>query len=410
MNNNLILSNIFLFTLLPTIKLLLFNRKITDSSYGNNLFTYNKRSFSNPLKAESLLRRKTQLLFLFIFLHFFLLIHSKPLVPALYVFGDSVFDTGNNNLLPTIAKANYPPYGQNFVEHFTGRFTNGRTLSDFIAEFLELPYPRTFLNIQDEPITLSGLNYASAACGILPETGSQFGKCLNLGEQIGLFQWTIETKLTTHFQSSKELSNYLAKSIFVSTIGSNDYIQNYLQPTLFNTSQTYDTQTFAQLLIDALSKHFERLYKLGARKVIMLEIAPLGCIPHYTRKYEGKCHEETNQIVSIFNDKLHAMLKNLTSTLHGSMFVLARINSLGHDFITNPSKYGFGDTSNPCCTSWGNGTTTCIPWLVPCPSPDQHFFWDGYHNTETGNAVAASLCFNVSEFCTPLSIRDLMQI
>ncbi|XWS75627.1 hypothetical protein CRYUN_Cryun01aG0107300 [Craigia yunnanensis] len=337
---------------------------------------------------------------------------SKPLVPALYVFGDSLFDSGNNNLLPTIAKANYPPYGQNFVEHFTGRFTNGRTLPDFIAEFLELPYPPPYLSIHNESITLSGLNYASSACGILPETGNRFGKCLSLGEQIDLFEWTIKSKLPSYFKSSKELSKYLAKSIFILTIGSNDYIQNYLEPTLSSTSQVYDPQTFAQLLIDALSKHFERLHKLGARKIIMLEIAPLGCIPHYTRKYEliGQCHEETNQIVSYFNNKLHAMLKNLTSTLQGSIFILARIHSLGHDSITNPSKYGYTDTSNPCCTTWGNGTSACIPWLVPCPNPNQHFFWDGYHNTEKGNSVAASFCFNDPEFCSPFSIRELIQI
>ncbi|KAE8718737.1 hypothetical protein F3Y22_tig00109992pilonHSYRG00051 [Hibiscus syriacus] len=57
----------------------------------------------------------------------------KPLVPALYLFGDSLFDGGNNNLLPTIAKANFPPYDQNFDQLFTGRFTNGRTLPDLIG-------------------------------------------------------------------------------------------------------------------------------------------------------------------------------------------------------------------------------------------------------------------------------------
>ncbi|XVE72266.1 hypothetical protein DITRI_Ditri11bG0025800 [Diplodiscus trichospermus] len=351
-------------------------------------------------------------IFLFTFLQLFLCIHSKPLVPALYVFGDSLFDSGNNNLLPTVVKANYPPYGYNFFQQFTGRFTNGRTLPDFIAEFLGLPYPPPYLSIDGASITLSGLNYASSSCGILPETGSQFGKCLSLGEQIDLFQWTIESKLPNHFKSSEELYKYLAKSIFILTAGSNDYIQNYSEQKLSNKSQEYDPQSFAQLLIDAFSKHFERLYKLGARKIIVLEIAPLGCIPHYTRKYElvGKCHEETNQIVSYFNNKLHAMLTNLTSSLQGSTFILARINSLGHDSIINPSSYGFTDTSNPCCTSWGNGTSACIPWLSPCPNPNQHFFWDGYHITETANSVAASLCFNDHEFCSPLSIRELIQI
>ncbi|XVF31628.1 hypothetical protein REPUB_Repub17cG0007700 [Reevesia pubescens] len=74
------------------------------------------------------------MIFLFIFLHLLLLIHSKPVVPTLYVFGDSLFDSGNNNLLPTIAKANFPLYGQNFVQHFTCIFTNGRTLPDFIGK------------------------------------------------------------------------------------------------------------------------------------------------------------------------------------------------------------------------------------------------------------------------------------
>jgi hypothetical protein len=72
-------------------------------------------------------------IFLLIFLHSVSPIHSLPLAPALYVFGDSVFDSGNNNILPTTAKADYLPYGVNFVKGVTGRFTNGRTVADFIG-------------------------------------------------------------------------------------------------------------------------------------------------------------------------------------------------------------------------------------------------------------------------------------
>jgi hypothetical protein len=72
-------------------------------------------------------------IFLLIFLHSLSPIHSLPLSPALYVFGDSMFDSGNNNILPTIAKADYLPYGVNFVKGATGRFTNGRTVADFIG-------------------------------------------------------------------------------------------------------------------------------------------------------------------------------------------------------------------------------------------------------------------------------------
>ncbi len=59
-------------------------------------------------------------------------------VSALYVFGDSLFDNGNNNLLPTIAKANFLPYGVNFAKGPTGRFTNGRNVVDFIGTITNL--------------------------------------------------------------------------------------------------------------------------------------------------------------------------------------------------------------------------------------------------------------------------------
>ncbi|KAL8161851.1 hypothetical protein V2J09_013340 [Rumex salicifolius] len=114
------------------------------------------------------------------FVHFFLityLMYSLPkatsmsLVPALYVFGDSLLDSGNNNLLPTMAKADYYPYGVDFVEGVTGRFTNGRTTSDFVAEYLGLPYPPPILRLQT-PNWYTGFNYASGSCGILENTGS----------------------------------------------------------------------------------------------------------------------------------------------------------------------------------------------------------------------------------------------
>lgn len=53
-----------------------------------------------------------------------------------FVFGDSLVDAGNNDYLFTISKANVPPYGIDFLPSGgqpTGRFTNGRTISDIIG-------------------------------------------------------------------------------------------------------------------------------------------------------------------------------------------------------------------------------------------------------------------------------------
>nr|TKS08215.1 hypothetical protein D5086_0000104600 [Populus alba] len=372
-------------------------------------------------------------------LHFISLACGAPLAPALFVFGDSLFDSGNNNLLPTVSKANFKPYGVDFVRGDTGRFSNGRLVPDFIAEFLGLPYPPPSISIRiSTPVT--GLNYASASCGILPETGQFLGKCLSLDDQIDLFQHTVKSSLPKHFKGRpKEQSEHLSKSIFVVCIGSNDYMSNYLKLNAYDTSKLYSPQAFAQHLLDKLSAQFRRLHSLGARKVVMYEIGPIGCTPSMTRKkkHSGKCVEESNQLVAYFNDDLLGMLQNLTSTLPNSIFVRGHAHWLGYDAIINPSKYGrvlfsyfhgwltgsvifsakkrsvfytgLLDTSNPCCKTWANGTSACIPELKPCPNPNQHYFFDGYHLTETAYSVLAGACINDRSVCSP-TLRELVQM
>lgn len=51
---------------------------------------------------------------------------------AIFVFGDSTVDPGNNNYIQTPFRSNFPPYGENFVNQIaTGRFSNGRLVTDF---------------------------------------------------------------------------------------------------------------------------------------------------------------------------------------------------------------------------------------------------------------------------------------
>lgn len=55
---------------------------------------------------------------------------------ALFAFGDSLTDNGNNNyFLSSLAKANYVPYGVDFEEGPSGRFSNGRTCLDYIGNY-----------------------------------------------------------------------------------------------------------------------------------------------------------------------------------------------------------------------------------------------------------------------------------
>lgn len=66
-------------------------------------------------------------------------VQGKPLVPALFIFGDSLVDVGNNNYLSTLVKANLPPYGRDFVNHHpSGRFSNEKLTIDYACILLSL--------------------------------------------------------------------------------------------------------------------------------------------------------------------------------------------------------------------------------------------------------------------------------
>ncbi|GAB4847564.1 hypothetical protein Ancab_026625 [Ancistrocladus abbreviatus] len=98
-------------------------------------------------------------------------------IPALLVFGDSIVDSGNNNYIPTICKVNFLPYERDFDggNKPTGRFSNGKVLSDFlelgIKEFMPTyldPTPR----IDD---LLAGVNFTSGCSGYDPVTATSNG-------------------------------------------------------------------------------------------------------------------------------------------------------------------------------------------------------------------------------------------
>ena len=63
-------------------------------------------------------------------------------VPAMYVFGDSTLDVGNNNYLPGegVPRANMPHYGIDLPGSGkpTGRFSNGYNTADFVGTHVVL--------------------------------------------------------------------------------------------------------------------------------------------------------------------------------------------------------------------------------------------------------------------------------
>uniref|UniRef100_A0A7C8YMJ6 Triacylglycerol lipase n=1 Tax=Opuntia streptacantha TaxID=393608 RepID=A0A7C8YMJ6_OPUST len=111
-------------------------------------------------------------------------------VPALFGFGDSIIDPGNNNHLNTLIKCNFPPYGKDFMGGIpTGRFSNGKIPTDLLAETLSIKeYVPAYLdpNLRPEDL-LSGVSFASGACGYDPLT-SKVASVIPLSQQLHYFR------------------------------------------------------------------------------------------------------------------------------------------------------------------------------------------------------------------------------
>ncbi|KAL3380127.1 hypothetical protein AABB24_000648 [Solanum stoloniferum] len=156
-------------------------------------------------------------------------------VTANFVFGDSLVDVGNNNYIPSLSKANFYPNGIDFGRP-TGRYTNGRTIVDIIGQEVGFNFTPPYLApTTSGPVVLQGVNYASGGGGILNGTGKIFGGRINMDAQLDNFANTRQYIITRLGEAAA--MKLLENALFSVTMGSNDFINNYLTPVLSTAKQ-----------------------------------------------------------------------------------------------------------------------------------------------------------------------------
>ncbi|GMN56485.1 hypothetical protein TIFTF001_025590 [Ficus carica] len=341
-------------------------------------------------------------------------IGSAAQVPAMFVFGDSLVDDGNNNYLRSLAKANYYPYGCDFNGGFTGRFTNGRTIVDMLGALLGLPYVPAYKdpNTAGSRVT-GGVNYASAGGGILDETGQHFGERYSLSEQVRNFEKTLNNELR-RAMSGRSVSEYLAKSIVVLVLGSNDYLNNYLMPSIYSSAYTYTPPQFANLLLNHYTRHILALHSLGLRKFLLAGIGPLGCIPNQRATAmapPGRCVDYVNNMLGSFNEGLKSLVESLNRnhTGTGAIFLYGNTYGAFGDMLNNPAAYGFKVIDTACCGIGRNqGQITCMPFQVPCDNRNEYLFWDAFHPTSAANAILSWRAYlGPPSDCYPINVQQM---
>ncbi|RXH67600.1 hypothetical protein DVH24_027747 [Malus domestica] len=343
--------------------------------------------------------------------------HGMPIkhVP-LFILGDSIFDAGNNDYFNTTSKANFFPYGETFFNHSsTGRFSNGRLIPDFIAEYAKLPLIPPYLQPGNREFRY-GVNFASAGAGALveinqglewifiqsagtklgtnkqnklwaPTTPSRFvsmnshenfsvdhpswdcsrANLLNFGvpeleasELLKCLVIDLPSQLSNLESVRKSLrqelghdeaTTLLSRAVYLFAFGSNDYIVPFEKNS--SVLHSYSPEKYVGLVIGNITSAIKEIYRNGGRNFGFLGMWPAACIP-YGRALENKngaCFEEITPYVVLHDKALLKTLQKLENELKGFRYSLIEAYEFLKRRIDHPSKYGFVEGKAACCGS-----------------------------------------------------------
>ncbi|CAM8954558.1 unnamed protein product [Rhodiola kirilowii] len=353
--------------------------------------------------------------FCFFFVFGFEYSEARQLVPAVYVFGDSLVDVGNNNHLAlSIAKADFPYNGIDFpTKQATGRFCNGKNAADFLADKLGIPTSPPYLSLiskfkKNTASFVSGVSFASGGAGIFNGSDDVLRQSLPLTKQVEFYSLVYQELVKQLGAAAAQ--THLSKSLFAIVIGSNDVFGYHDSNSKAIKAST--PQQYAQQMVTLLQSHINTIYSLGARKFVITGIGPVGCCPSQRNKNKNLCNEESNTIARIYNEGVISMLQSLKSKLPGFYYSYFDTYTVLNGFIESPAHYGFTEVRAACC-GLGNlkADVPCLPIAQYCSNRKDHVFWDLYHPTEAAYGMFVEYIFDGPQNYTfPVNVKKLVAI
>ncbi|KAI3856916.1 hypothetical protein MKX03_032448 [Papaver bracteatum] len=290
-------------------------------------------------------------------------------VPAVLVFGDSIVDPGNNNHLVSLVKANFSPYGRDFMGGTpSGRFSNGLIPSDLLVKALGIKdllpaYLDPSLGPND---LLTGVSLASGGAGYDP-------------------------LLLKYHWRRKKTKSIISESVYLVVAGSDDLANTYFTSQL---RSNYDVPAYADLMVQGATNILQSLSVSGTVRYGSEEICGVqrttnrmrSITENIRRREREKLLETYNQAAQMFNSKLSSSLHNLNANkfVHGRAVYVDIYNPL-QEVINRPSHYGtFRGGVKGCCGTGKIETVVLCNDLNPftCDDPSKYVFWDSYHPTE----------------------------
>lgn len=304
---------------------------------------------------------------------FLFAIKANAIIPnydQIYVFGDSLSDTGNTfnftggNIPPS------PPY-------FQGRSSNELNWIDYLSQDLGISPLPTFFDVSQGANPSNGVNFAftGALTGTFitgddmttPEENTlppTFPPLVNLPfpliglqSQVGLFAQNFAL-------------NANPNALYLVFAGANDYLPTSADVNLFRPL----TETNSS--ISNLSQAINNLVGLGAKNILVANLPDLGLTPRSLNTSNPSFY--TN-LSDSHNQSLTGVINNLQSALGNNVDLdLLDIDDLFSEIVSNPNNFGFTNINQGCL-------------LVGCTNPDQFLFWDNVHPTTNVHRQIADL-------------------
>lgn len=291
----------------------------------------------------------------------------------LYVFSDSISDTGNvfnativgNRLDPTISiDPPSPPY-------FDGRYSNGPVGVDYIASDLGLTLIPSAELAVGSPITVTpngefGVNFFFNGATTTQSVNFAFGGAQSGLENVSDSRLPGILREIQAFRDDLELFNQSAdpNALYVVwAAGSNDY-----------SSGTFREPTIP---VENIARGVTSLYEAGARNILVPNVSDLGKTPLNLSRGPDISNALT-QLSQAHNSNLAITLNDLEQTLAGVNIISLDVASLFQEAIANPTEFGFTNVTEPCL----DPATSTI-----CPNPNEYLFWDNVHPTAATHAV-----------------------
>eukprot|EP00253_Pinus_taeda_P001563 PITA_01563 len=319
---------------------------------------------------------------------------QPPLAPAVIIFGDSTVDPGNNNKVFTLIKSDFPPYGRDFYgQKPTGRFCNGKIVTDYIVSSLgikELLPAYLDPELKSEDL-ITGVSFASSGTGYDNVT-AKILSVIPLWKQMEYF--TQYQNQLIELVGKAAASYILSEAIYGISMGSNDFVNNYfINPIRM---AQYTVEEYEDFLVEIATEFIRWIYSMGARKLAVIGVPPLGCLPSVITIRGGHsegCVNEYNEASMGFNQKLIAAVDSLSTELVGLKMAYGDIYSILYDIIEFPQKYGFVEVRDGCCGTGLLEVAVLCNRASPftCTDATKYVFWDSFHPTQSVYKIIATI-------------------